>query len=879
MTTSTRTAAHTLAVLLAIGATGAMSLARPATAHAGWASLGAMPAPERRENTLRFRGPDGVVAITVLAPEIVRVRFSPTPDLGPDHSYAVVNRDFGDPRATFEVGARSSTISTPALRITVGHDPFRVSFSDAKGRSLDQDDPERGIAFVGPTVQVTKRLREDEHVYGFGEKTGRLDKRGWGLGGVAYAMWNSDTYAYDGSTDPVYASVPFFMVLRDGRAHGFFLDNTHRTYFDVGKQSQGLLTFGAEGGELDYYLIQGPAPKDVVARYTSLTGRTPLPPLWALGYHQCRYSYTPESRVRFIADSFRVRRIPADTLWLDIHYMDSYKPFTWDPERFPDPPRMIADLRKQGFRLVTIMDPHPKKEPGYAPYDSGLQGDHFVKNPDGSVYEAPVWPSLAERNPGPSVFPDFSRPATREWWGGLHRGLVDAGVAGIWNDMNEPAVFRDPPHTMPMDLRHDNEGRPTDHREVHNVYGMLMTRATHEGLLRLRPNSRPFVLTRATFAGGQRYAAIWPGDNVSDWSHLRSSIPMFAGMGLSGLAFVGADIGGFAEAPSAELYTRWLQLGAFYPFMRTHTTIGTPDQEPWSYGTRHEDLNRRAIELRYELLPHVYNAMHEASTTGVPAFRPLVLEYPEDPRLANLDDEFLFGSDLLVAPVLREAATDREVYLPAGTWYDFWSLRPYEGGRTYRIPVTIESIPIFVRAGAFVFRQPVVQHTGEMRGQPLIVEAYPAERSSASLYEDDGETLDYTRGVFSKRRFTQTHQGDRLVLQVSAAEGTYRPAPRNLVFRLPVREEPARVLLGTAPVPRADAKATSPQVPSWSLGEDGLLAVTVRDGSEALTVTVEAPSRRAAEGTGCCRSHGWARALVYRLLRMTVGRGPHSERL
>src|SRR5207253_1736799 len=500
-------------------------------------------------------------------------------------------------------------------------------------QSLDEDDPQRGTALTGTTIRVWKRLRDDEHIYALGEKNGPLDKRGWKLGGYSLTMWNSDTYGYDGSTDPIYVSVPFYLVLRHGAAFGVFLDNTYRSNFDIGHQSEGVLSFGADGGPLDYYFIYGPDPKKVIERYTALTGRMPLPPIWSLGYNQCRYSYFPESKVRDIARNFRERHIPADVIWLDIHYLDAYKPFTWDRKRFPEPARMIGDLRKDGFRVVTIIDPHPKKETGYVPYDTGLAGDHFVKNPDGSIYEAPVWPSRAEdgltpdwshSGHGNSVFPDFSKPAARGWWGGLYADLMNMGVAGIWNDMNEPAVFETPTGTMPLDVRHDNEGSPTDHREIHNVYGMLMTRSTYEGLLRLRPNERPFILSRASFAGGQRYSALWPGDNVSDWAALRQSIPTLLGMGLSGFPFVGADIGGFAEAPTPELFTRWIQLGVFYPFMRTHTAFGTPDQEPWSYGAEHEALNRKAIELRYQLLPTIYSVMRESADTGVPAMRPLM---------------------------------------------------------------------------------------------------------------------------------------------------------------------------------------------------------------------------------------------------------------
>jgi len=799
-------------------------LASLPAAAAGWRGA-SFAAPSLEDGTLVFRAESAVASVGAVGPSVLRVRFAPRPTFGRDHSYAVVSRDLGDAQARVAIGATESLVETPALRVTVRHAPFGLTITTPDGRVLDQDDALLGTAAAGSRVRVWKLLRPDEHVYGLGEKTGRLDKRGNNLGGTAAAMWNTDTFAYDAGTDPVYASVPFFMVLREGRAHGVFLDNTFRSFFDVGKESQELLSFGAEDGELDYYFVDGPHPKDVIRRYTALTGRTPLPPLWALGYHQSRYSYFPEARLREIAATLRRKRIPADTLWLDIHYLDGWAPFTWDRERFPDPRRMIADLRDQGFRIVTIVDPHPKKEPGHPPYDSGLAGNHFVKRPDGSVYEGPVWPSNAEHNPRPSVFPDFSKPAARDWWGGLYASLLDDGVAGIWNDMNEPAVFVKPAHTMPADLVHDNEGQPGSHREIHNVYGMLMTRSTFEGLSRLRPNERPFVLTRASFAGGQRYAAIWPGDNVSDWSQLRASIPMLLGLGLSGFPFVGSDIGGFAEAPSPELFTRWLQLGAFYPFMRTHTAIGTPDQEPWSYGPEHEAVNRRAIELRYQLLPTLYDAMREAADTGVPALRPLFLEFPADPETWSRDDSVMFGRDLLVAPVLREAATRRGVYLPAGArWFDFWTGREHAGGRTLELPVTLSSLPIFVREGAFLFRQPVIQHSGQRHGQPLVVEVYPASESGATHVEDDGESHAYREGVLLRRRFRQVRDAGGVRIEVSA-EGAWRPAPRELRFRVRLDGGVRRVLVDGRPVPHR--------------ARDGFVSFAAPDGFGALRIVVE----------------------------------------
>jgi len=804
-----------------------------------WHSLGGMSVPEWNGRTLLFSSPQGMLAITPLSPEVVRVRFTTAKSFGRDHSYAVISHEPGEPSAKVEINSDSTVLSTPSLRVTIQHNPLRIAFANAAGESLDADDAGRGMAFAGTSFSVAKRLRNDEHVYGFGEKNGRLDKRGWQLGGYNYTMWNSDTYQYDSSTDPIYASIPFYMVVRGGQAHGIFLDNTWRSTFDVGRERPDLLTFGAVGGDLDYYFINGPQPKQVLEHYTALTGRMPLPPRWALGYNQCRYSYFPEARVRQVADTFREKKIPADVLWLDVHFQDSYKPFTWDHKLFPDPKKMIADLSAEGFHTVCIVDAHPKVEKGYEPYDTGMAGNFFVKRPDGSVYEGPVWPAQAKNNPGPSVFPDFSLPAARVWWGNLYKSLLDVGIAGIWNDMNEPSVFVGPTGTMPLDVVHDNEGQPTDHREIHNVYGQLMSRSTFDGLTRLRPNERPFVLTRATYAGGQRYAAVWPGDNTADWTALRQAVSTLLGMGVSGFPFVGSDIGGYAHAPSAELFTRWLQMGVFSPFMRVHAEFGTPDKEPWSFGKQQEAISKRAIELRYELLPTIYNVMQQASETGVPAMRPLFMEFPKDEAAAAIDDQFLMGSDLLVAPVLREGESERAVYLPPGVWHDYWTGRRYEGGTTISLPVTLDSIPMFVRGGAFIFRQPVVQNTGEMPGKPLMVLVVPADDSEASFYEDDGASLDYRKGQFLKRRFHQTHSEGKVVVEISAPEGTYRPATRDLILEMWAEREPHSVLVHDgSSLPHLDAAALGAARRGWTYA-GGLLTMKDNDEFEAASFTVQ----------------------------------------
>ncbi len=724
------------------------------------------------DDDIRLTRENRVLQVVAISDDIIRVRQSDLMREHDDRSFAVDlhYREAATRRVTREGG--SVTLKTAHLTVVIDARSWRVEIFDQNGVSIDQDD-ERGVQYHDDTWSLVKRLRDDENIFGFGEKTGHLNKRGVNLGGYHYTMWNSDTYGYDSSTDPIYVSVPFYMVLRHGNAHGIFLDNTHRTSFDIGKAHRGQMAWSADGGELDYYFIAGPDPKSVVTRYGQLTGKMPLPPRWALGFHQSRWGYFPASRFRLLANTFREKKIPADTLWLDIDYLKGFAPFEWNRDYFPDPAAMIGDLKQQGFNVVTIVDAHPKKEIGYAPFDQGLAGDHFVKNPDGSLFEGPVWPSNDPIKPANSVFPDFTREKTRHWWGELHRELVQQGVAGIWNDMNEPAVWIAPHNTMPLNVQHQNDGQPTTQAEIHNVYGLLHTQATFEGLKRLRPDARPFVLSRANFAGGQKYTALWPGDNTADWSSLRQSLPMLMNMGVSGFSFVGTDIGGFVGTPSGELFLRWLQASVFAPFMRAHTEKNTPDQEPWSYGARFEDLNRRAIELRYQLLPMLYSEMEASSRSGLPVLRPLFLEFPHDAQTWQRNDQFMVGSDLLVAPVVYENAQQRDVYLPAGKWIDFWSGTSVNGGRTITVPVSLESLPIYVRAGAFIVQQPVVQHTGEMATQPMLISVYPATQSQGEYYVDGGDGYAYQNGDFARLHFTQTRNAKTIRVNSQRAQGQY----------------------------------------------------------------------------------------------------------
>jgi len=778
-----------------------LALLGAAPAWAGWTSLGAMPAGQRLANGVEYHNRQGSVSITVLTPAIVRVRFAPGKQFGPVHSFALVpGASRWSAPFRFTSSADTDEIRTADLTVRIARSPFRVTLLDADGRVLAQDTAADGMAFDGRRVRVWQKLDDRMHFFGFGEKTGPLDKRAPRLTGKSLTMWNSDVPGYDDSVDPLYCDIPFFLVLEDGVAHGIFFDNTWRSNFDVGHVSRKYYDFGAQGGDLDYYLIAGPTPRDVLARFADLTGHLPLPPLWVLGYNQSRWSYYPASKVRWIANQFRHRRIPADVIWLDIHYMRGYRVFTWNRRRFPHPRRLLADLSQQHFHVVTILDPGVKDDPrGYAAFASGLRNDAFVKNPDGSLYVGSVWP-------GPAVFPDFTSATGRDWWRRQTANFASIGLYGLWIDMNEPSIFDVPSGTMPDDVVFHIDGRPVPQAEVHNVFGQQMSRATQAGLLAAHPNRRPFVLTRDTYAGGQRYAAVWTGDNAADWAHLHDGIATLLGMGISGFPFVGNDIGGFIGVGGPDLWTRWVEAATFFPFMRAHAELDAPNKEPWVYGSPWTRYNRRAIERRYRFLPYIYNCFYRASRNGMPMMRALMLQYPQDRATYDLGGEYLFGRDLLVAPVLQPDTRSKSVYLPAGTWYEESTGKAYVGGKRYTIPVPEGRLALFVPEGGILFLAPVMQSTAAWPTAPLTFDIWATQATARTYYEDDGATLDYLHGATFARTVRFAPRADGAVVTLSVATGSYRPRHRDDRIELHFARRPRRVTLNGAPV-RAHAIA------------------------------------------------------------------------
>jgi alpha-glucosidase len=708
------------------------------------------------------------VRVTQFYNGVIRVRVAPNGHFPKDFSWALAETPLNYVSGPVQIHDEKNEVKMIAgsVHVSIAKSPLLITFSDASGNVLLADEPSLPMAWDGSRVRVWKQMPPDENYYGLGDKAGPMNRRN-----RAFTNWNTDEFGWQESSDPLYKTIPFFIGLRKGIAYGVFFDNTYRSSFDFGKEARDYFSFGAEGGELNYYFIVGPEPKKVVEQYTAMTGRSPLPPLWSLGYQQCRYSYYPESRAREIVKTLRDKKIPADVIYFDIDYQQGYAPFTINREYFPTFEKMISDFRAQGFHSILITDLHIKKDPnhGYVPYDSGIKNDVFVKNPDGSVFIGKVWP-------GDSVFPDFTLTRARNWWGGLYKDFVAMGAAGFWNDMNEPSVFFRADKTMPLDTVHRlDDGTTIDHRAAHNIFGMENARATYQGLLKLQAGERPFVLTRAAYSGAQRYAATWTGDNSSTWNHLRMSTPMLMSMGISGMPLVGDDIGGFAGSPTPDLLTRWFEVGALNPIYRDHTAKGTADQEPWVHGPEHEAIRRKYIELRYRLLPYLYTVTEEAERTGIPLMRPLFLEYPQAQEFYGDDRDFLLGRDLFVAPVTTEMVDAEDVSLPPGDWYDFWTGVKHAHDEKIQLRPRLDELPVYVRAGAILPMQSVVQNTGETPDGPLQLRVYPGDDCKGSLYQDDGHTLAYQRGEILRINYSCSVSSSSLSITSGIQRNAFKP--------------------------------------------------------------------------------------------------------
>ncbi|SUJ01170.1 Alpha-xylosidase [Sphingobacterium spiritivorum] len=706
--------------------------------------LGTATSYVKQKDGYIFTDGSAKVEIKVVSDEIIRVRLAPKGSFLEDFSYAIT--DVNQHSALFDIEEDDNfyCVKTNMVRCKIQKKDFLISFEDHNSKIVNADYTsmhwEENADFGGYYVYCTKHAFDQEVFFGAGDKATNLNLRGRRI-----QNWNSDTYSYAFNQDPLYKTIPFYIGVNDGDAYGIFFDNTFKTYFDFAAEHQERTSFWSEGGELQYYYIHGPHMMDVVKRYHSITGTHYMPPLWAIGYHQCRWSYYPENMVREVAKQFRQRNIPCDAIYLDIDYMDGYRCFTWNKHYFPNPKKMISDLASNGFKTVVMIDPGIKVDDSYWVFKEGQEKKYFCRRGDDYFMEGFVWPGRCQ-------FPDFTNPAVREWWGGLYKGLVEDGVAGFWNDMNEPAVFGR--GTFPDDVRHYYEGHRGSHRKAHNIYGMQMVRATYDGLKKLYQNKRPFTITRAAYSGTQRYSSVWTGDNIATWEHLKIGTLQLQRLSVSGLSFCGTDIGGFTGEPDGELYTRWMQFGVFSPFMRVHSAGDTRDREPWSFGEDWEKINKKFIELRYKLLPYIYSVFWEQHKYGLPILRPVAMLEQHIPKNLQRQEEFAFGDKILVSPVLNPGQKNKIIYLPEGNWYYYFDNTGFEGGQEYTIDTPLDEMPVFVKAGSVIPEYPVMQYTGEKKLEHLQLNVYyTAGEEDSYIYADHGDTFAYEQNIYSEKHF------------------------------------------------------------------------------------------------------------------------------
>ena len=701
------------------------------------------------------------IRISVFGPHTVRVRLSPDGSFD-ENPYSVII----GPVAEFKVEETKEDfqLTTSALKLGIQKNPFRLRLWDAEGNLLNEDDPGLGTSVMGTEISCYKTLQPGERFIGLGEKTGRLDRRG-----QAFTHWNTDAFGYREEADPLYLSTPFWLGLHHQHCYGIYLNNTWRSHMNLGASTHRFQSFAVEGGTMDYFLFTGRSPIEIVDAYTQLTGRPQLPPRWSLGLQQCRYSYYPDFEVTTVAETFRKKKIPADVIYLDIHYMEKYKVFTWSGEHFANARAMLKELRELGFRVVVIIDPGIKVEKGYGAYDRGIEGGHFVQYPDGTPYQGHVWPGWCH-------FPDFTNPQTRKWWGNEMETIIDEGIAGFWTDMNEPATWG---QRIPELLEHSLEGRGGHHKEAHNIYGMQMARATYEGVHLHRPETRPFVLTRAGFSGIQRHAAVWTGDNRAEDGHMLLGVRLLNAMGLSGISFAGMDIGGFVGDCPRDLFARWITIGCFSPMARIHTMIDSMDSEPWSYGEKIEAISRNFINLRYRLLPYIYSLFARSHQSGLPVQRSMAFTHPHHHQTYSYDNQFWVGDYLLVCACSAYQHFTK-VFLPeAGAkWYDLYEDTRWEPGEPVA-EAPLDRLPVFVKPGAIIPMQSLVQHTGEAGDGILSIHLYCGpEVSHFELYWDEGDGYGYQRGEYLKHTLTQ--DPERQSFFITPAEGTY-PSPWHTV--------------------------------------------------------------------------------------------------
>jgi len=739
---------------------------------AEWIDAGGIQNYKQNERIVILHLSNAIVRLEWINPQTLHVRINPGgSDIPPYFSYFVQDDMTLDEQIPV-IQDNAKTITVKIADFSYVIDKATFSIHCLKDETLIWENALFSWTEDQESAGLSVNLQADEASFGTGERAFELNLRGREL-----PIWNRDPGGYERGDDPINANVPFYAGVHGSVAYGVLWDASSFATFDIGASNSNQLRITGETDAISCYFFAGNRVEDVLFHYSNVTGWMKMPPLWALGYQQSRYSYLSQEEVLRVAAELRERDTPCDVIYLDIHYMDGYRIFTWDKKNFPDMKGMIDKLHAMGMKLIPILDPGIKVDDGYIGYESGKENDVFVKYPDGEYASGVVWPGLCH-------FPDFSSADVRQWWVEHLADLMETGVDGLWNDMNEPLIFDDEagPQDLPSFVQHDKEGMGATHGEIHNVYGTLMAQASLAALEKHRPGKRQFNFIRACTAGTQRYASSWTGDNHSEWDDLHLAITTTLQMGLSGIAFTGADVGGFMRDTDGELLTRWTQAGAFMPFFRNHSAVDTIYQEPWRFGQPYEDAIRDVIQLRYRLMPYLYTAFAQNAFYGTPIVRPIFMAEPENPNIRDIDDSFMVGDNMLVAPILKPGSLRRTVYLPDGDWYELNTNQRYHGGNVVSVEAPLERIPIFVKSGTVMPMWDDLQHLSEPDIKTLKLRVY-TDTGETMLYEDAGEGLDYQKGDYRWVKYVAVENTDSLTL-TRTVEGDYTPTYKEIELQL-----------------------------------------------------------------------------------------------
>jgi len=688
---------------------------------------------------------------------------------------------------------QSYEIFTSKLIIRINKEPFQIRFFDKYQKLLLEDYEDKGFTLEGKNIASRKTLRANEEFFGLGEKNGSINRRG-----KSFKMWNSDKPCYGVNEDPLYKSIPFFM---SSYGYGIFFDNTYKSEFKMGSESEDYYSFEAPGGQMTYYFIYGPTYKQILKGYVQLTGKPIMPPSWALGFSQSRGMLTNEELTREIASQFRERKIPCDIIYQDIGWTQNLQDFEWKEGNYTNPVQMLADLDELGFKVIVSQDPVVSQANNEQWKEADSLGYFTTDVRTGKSYDMP-WPWG-----GNCGVVDFTKPEVADWWGKYQQKVIDDGVKGFWTDMGEPA-WSNEEDTDRLFMQH----YLGMHDEIHNVYGLTWDKVVTEEFEKRNPNTRIFQMTRAAYAGMQKYTFAWSGDSgngndvLSGWANLKQQIPVALSAGMGLIPFWTSDISGYCgdisnKEEMGELYARWMQFGIFNPLSRAHHE-GNNAVEPWGFGPEVEQICKKAIELKYQLFPYIYTCAREAYETGLPIMRAVVLEYPDDKETYHLNNQFLFGKDIMVAPVVEKSASQVKIYLPEGEWIDFSNgTRLYQGKTWIEYPVEIETIPIFVKKGSIIPSMPVMQYIGEDPNYPLLLDIYPAaknRKASLNVYEDDGISNEYKQDVYAKRIVEcKTTQDAFEISHEIKNHNEFHWVKRNVLIRLHCQQKPKKLLLDT----------------------------------------------------------------------------------